>query len=181
MLKWLMRRRIGALERDFGYDASYMRDILNADRAAFMAMSRTLAMAQYHKDIPAAAWHAAKITAVMQEDCGPCTQIAVTMAERDGVDPGVLRALLAGEESRMPEDVMLAWRYARGVIAHDAEAAALRGLILGRWGPRSLVSIAFAITGARLFPTLKYALGHGQACVRITVAGDAVPVARRAA
>jgi len=35
------------------------------------------------------------------------------------------------------------------------------------------------IAGSRLYPTLKYALGHGKACRRIEVAGELV-VPRRA-
>lgn len=181
MLGWLMRRRIDAFERDFGYDATYMRDILNADTAALMALARILSMTQYHKDLPAASWHAAAIAAVLHEDCGPCAQLAVTMAERDRVDGATLRAVLAGDERRMPDDVALTWRYARDVLGRVPEAALLREEILRRWGPRALVSIAYAIAGARLFPTIKYGLGHGAACVRITVGGDAVAVAPRAA
>jgi hypothetical protein len=181
MLKWLMRRRLGAFERDFAYDASYMRDILDADMAAFMALARTMTMTQYHKDVPAAAWHAAKIAATLHEDCGPCTQLVVTMAERDGVDPAVLRAVLAGDARRMPPEAALSWRYACAVLARDPDAADMRGEILERWGERALVSIGFAITAGRLFPTLKYALGHGIACTRVTVAGDGVAVGRRAA
>lgn len=30
---------------------------------------------------------------------------------------------------------------------------------------------------ARMYPTLKYALGHGKACSKVTVAGVATPVA----
>ena len=40
-----------------------------------------------------------------------------------------------------------------------------------RWGTRALVSVAFAITAARLYPTVKYALGHGEACTRVAVGG----------
>lgn len=181
MRKWLMRRRLAAFERDFGYDASYMREILDADTTALMAMARTMAMTQYHKDVPAEAWHAAKIAATLHEDCGPCTQLVVTMAERDGVDPALLRALLAGDEARMTGDAALGWRHARAVLVHDVAAAPLREEILRRWGPRALVSVAFAIAAGRLFPTVKYGLGHGIACSRVTVGGDAVPVARRAA
>ena len=35
----------------------------------------------------------------------------------------------------------------------------------------NVVSLAFAITAARLYPTVKYALGHGKACMRIVVGG----------
>ena len=43
---------------------------------------------------------------------------------------------------------------------------------------RALVSLAFAVTGARIFPTLKYALGHGRACTRVIVGGESRPVLR---
>jgi hypothetical protein len=53
-------------------------------------------------------------------------------------------------------------------------ADALRDQIVARWGSRALVSLAFAITAARVYPTIKYALGHGQTCQRILVAGEAI-------
>jgi hypothetical protein len=37
-----------------------------------------------------------------------------------------------------------------------------------------LISLAFAITAARLDPTVKYALGHGKSCTRIVVGGTPV-------
>jgi len=40
-----------------------------------------------------------------------------------------------------------------------------------RWGKLGLISIAFAITASRIYPTVKYALGHGKACSRIVVGG----------
>ena len=46
--------------------------------------------------------------------------------------------------------------------------------IVGRWGRRALVSLAFAITAARIYPTVKYALGHGKACMRVVVGDTAV-------
>jgi hypothetical protein len=57
----------------------------------------------------------------------------------------------------------------------------LRAQIVERWSPRALVSLAFAITAARMYPTMKYALGHGRACQRISVGGAVVPVLRQAA
>jgi hypothetical protein len=41
--------------------------------------------------------------------------------------------------------------------------------------------LAFAITAARIYPTMKYALGHGRACMRVSVGGATVPVLRQAA
>jgi hypothetical protein len=36
------------------------------------------------------------------------------------------------------------------------------------------LSIAFRITATRIYPTIKYALGYGQTCQRVTVAGKGV-------
>jgi hypothetical protein len=74
----------------------------------------------------------------------------------------------------MPPDVALVWRFTRATLAHDATADAYREAIVQRWGRPALVSVAFAITAARIYPTVKYALGHGKACMRIVVDGRPV-------
>ena len=59
----------------------------------------------------------------------------------------------------------------------DAVAAAAdeyRDAIGKRWGKTALVSVAFAITAARIYPTVKYAFGHGKACMRVVVGGTPV-------
>ncbi len=61
-------------------------------------------------------------------------------------------------------------------FAHWMAADEYREAILTRWGPRALVSLAQAITAARSYPTVKYALGHGKACSRVVVAGAPTPV-----
>ena len=85
MLKWFMRKGIAAFERKWDYDASYLREIIDADPLAAWKFSRAAAIGSYRKDVPLAAWTAAAITAVRHEDCGPCTQLGVSMAERSGV------------------------------------------------------------------------------------------------
>jgi hypothetical protein len=34
-----------------------------------------------------------------------------------------------------------------------------------------VVSLAFTILTARMYPTVKYAMGHGKACTRVVVGG----------
>ncbi len=181
MLSWLMRRRIAAFERDYDYPMDYARDILAASPRALLAYGRILSLARYRRDLPIAAVYAAKLVAAKAEDCGPCTQLAVTMAEREGVAPAQLRAVLTGDEKAMTDEVSLACRFAQAVLAHDPRADALRQEVVARWGRHALVSLAFAIATVRVFPTVKYALGHAQACTRVTVGGSAVPVLRHAA
>lgn len=174
MVKWTMRRAIGKFERDWNYDASYMRELIEVSPRAAWLFSRAAALGQFRRDIPIEVWCAAGITAVRHEDCGPCTQLGVNMAERAGVSASVLRAVLGDDPDAMPPDVALAWKFTRATLAHDPAADQYRAAIVQRWGKRALISLAFAITAARLYPTVKYALGHGKACTRIVVGGSPV-------
>jgi hypothetical protein len=179
MLKWFLSRWITKFERTWNYDASYLRDVLDADPRAMMAFSRVTAFGQYHKDVPLAVFCAAGIVGAMREDCGPCTQLGIDMAQRNGVDPAVLRAIVARDINAMPFEVALAVRFAEASLDHAPEADDLREEVLRRFGKRGLVSLAFVMTASRLYPTLKYALGHGRACTRLTVGGETRPVLRQ--
>jgi hypothetical protein len=177
MLKALLARQIDRFERRWGYDASYMRLVLAASPATFLRFGFVTALVD-RKAAPAAALAGARIAGTLAEDCGPCTQIAVDMGAAGGVKPEVLRAILAGDEAAMGETAALGWRFARASLARDMAAAdPLRDEIVRRWGDKGLTAIAMAITTARMYPTLKYALGYGKACSKVVVAGVATPVA----
>jgi hypothetical protein len=174
MIKWALHKATGRFERTWNYDAGYLHDIVDASPRAAWLFSRAAAIGQFRRGVPLDVWSAAGITAVRHEDCGPCTQLGVSMAERAGVSPAVLRAVLADDVAAMPPDVALAWNFTRATLAHDPSADAYREAIVERWGRRALVSLAFAITAARIYPTVKYALGHGKACMRVVVGDSAV-------
>ncbi len=177
MVKWLMGRGIRAFEKTWNYDASYLREILAASPRAAWLFARATALGKYRQDLPVEAWAAAGITAVRHEDCGPCTQLGVAMAERAGVRPEVLRAVLEEDPDAMPADVALVWRFTRATLEREGAADRYREAIVERWGPRALVSLAFAMAAARIYPPVKYAMGHGQACTRVLVGGTPVAVA----
>ena len=174
MMRWLLRRGIRVFERQWNYDASYLHDIAEASPRAAWLFMRATRVGNWRRDVPLEALVAAGITAVRSEDCGPCTQLGTTMAERQGVRPEILRAILKEDVAAMPDDVALAWRFTKATLAHDPAADDYRAVILERWGPRALVSLAFAMTAARMYPTVKYAMGHGQACTRVVVGGAPV-------
>jgi hypothetical protein len=178
MIQWFLRRWIAKFQRTWNYDASYLRDVLDADPRALLAFGKVNAIGAYRKDVPLACYTAAGIVAVMAEDCGPCTQLVIDMAQRGGVDPAILRAVVARDITAMPFEVALAVRFTETSLRRAPEADDLRKEVLRRFGNRGLVSLAFAMTSARLYPTLKYALGHGRACTRITVGGEPQPVLR---
>ncbi|HZZ70274.1 MAG TPA: hypothetical protein VFE18_19060 [Phenylobacterium sp.] len=177
MLKFVFTRYLDRFERAWGYDASYMREVLAASPWSLLKFTLGTAAPQ-RSAAPPEAFLTAALAGTLSEDCGPCTQIGVDMAAAAGLDPAVIRAVLAGDEAAMGETASLAWRFARASLARDMETCdPLRDEIVRRWGQKALVSLGLALTASRMYPTLKYALGHGKACSKVTVAGVAAPVA----
>lgn len=181
MLRWLMTRAVAKFERQWDYDASYLREIIGVSPRAAWMFTRAADIGKFREDVPLAAWTAAALVAVRHEDCGPCTQLSIAMAEKAGVDPAILRAVLQDDVSAMPDEVALAWRFARATLDRDPDVTWQRDEIVRRWGPRAAISLAFAMVAARTYPTVKYALGHGQACSRLVVGGAPLVVAPAAA
>ena len=174
MLRSILRAVTGRFERRYDYDASYMRELIDIDPAAFFAFSKVQGLSSYRK-APPEALVAAGLVGTMAEDCGPCTQIVVKMAEEGGMPAAMLKGILTGDEAAMGPEAALAWRFARASLARDMEAAdPLRDEIVRRWGREALASIALAIATARIYPTVKYAMGHGKMCSKIRVRGEAV-------
>lgn len=173
MLKWFMKRKLTAFGDAFDYDTGYMQELVDVDLAAGLAVSRLSAAAAYRADAPAAAWFAAKLVAGMSEDCGPCVQLGVRMAERAGVSVSDLRAIISGDVARMSADASLGYRFAKALLASDA-LDDLRAEIVTRWGRKALGAISIGIVTTRTFPALKYALGYGQACQSVEIGGDMI-------
>jgi len=181
VIKWLMNHQLTRFERQWNYDTSYAREMVEADPAAALTFARLMGLHRYRKDVPLEVYYAAAITGTIAEDCGPCAQLAIDMAARAGVAPAILRAIVARDVGAMPQEVALGLCFADATLRHAPERDAIRDDILRRWGKRALLSLTFALLAARLFPTAKYALGHGHACMRLSIGGETRPVALRAA
>jgi len=179
MVKWLIRRKLAAFEREHGYDASYMRELLDTDMRAFMKFARAVSIGTYRKDVPRDVYYAAALTSSVHADCGPCTQLGVGFALAEGVAAATVAAIVAADDSALPREALVGARFARAVLARDPEADVWRDEIARRWGPRAVIALAFGVLACQMYPTVKYALGHGKACERVVVAGQTV-AARRA-
>ncbi|HKP58083.1 MAG TPA: hypothetical protein VJV78_15230 [Polyangiales bacterium] len=181
MLKAFIKNRLDAMERDLQYDMSYAREMLDIDLGGFMRFFRATRLSAYKRDLPLDVGYAVGLVAVMTEDCGPCSQLLITMAEREGISSETLRAVARGDTAAMSSDVRLGVQFTRAVLAHDLRADELRDQVIARWGKRGLLTMAFAMVSARLYPTVKYALGYGKACSRLQIAGEPVAVNQTAA
>jgi hypothetical protein len=174
MLKTFLSRWLDKFEKTFSYDASYMRHVLRVNSWSLLKFSLgTQALDQ--NAAPPELMIAAGLYGTLQEDCGPCVQVGVDIATANGVDPKVLRAIIAGDEAAMGETAALGYRFARASLARDMEACdPLRDEIVRRFGDKALVAVGLGLVASRMYPTLKYAMGYGKACSRVKVAGETV-------
>lgn len=177
MLRSMIKRYIARFERRYGYDATYMREVVDTSVPAFLKFALMQGMNLHREGVPKEAWHAARVASARHEDCGPCTQLVVDMALEDGVPPATLRAVVARDFTTMPADAALGLRLAEATLA-QAPADELRAEARRRYGDAGLLSLAFGIATTRIFPTMKRVLGHAHTCERVKVQGEVVAAAR---
>jgi len=181
MLSMFLARWLDRFEATFNYDASYMRHVLRVSPPSLLKFSLG-SQAADRKAAPMAALFAAGLVGTLSEDCGPCVQVGVDIAAAQGLDPAVIRAVIAGDLDGMGETASLAYRFAQASLARDMTACdPLRDEIVRRWGDAALVAIGLTLTASRMYPTLKYALGYGKSCSRVQVGGETVAPLKRAA
>lgn len=180
MLKRLMHRYIRSFEKSFGYDASYMHDVVDASSSAIVKFSFVQIMSRHRQDVSSDAWHAAHLAGALSEDCGPCVQICVDMATKDGMDPRKLASLVRGDIDAAGVDAALGFRFGMAVATNADTVLALVEQARCKYGERGLVSLAYSVTTARMYPTLKRALGHGAVCSRVIVSNETIPVRKAA-
>lgn len=130
--------------------------------------------------LPLTAYCGAAITASKHAGCGPCLQLGVSMAEQAGLSPDIIRALLRDDFEALPAEALLGVEIALATIRRDGSGDDAREEILRRWGRRGLVALAYAIIAAQAYPTFKYAIGHGHACVRVRVGNETVAMGEAA-
>jgi hypothetical protein len=178
MLKWFVKKQLAKFGERWGYDTGYMQEIVDeAGVAAVMPMQALGKLSAYRK-VPPEAYAGATLTAAKAADCGPCLQLGVTMAEASGVKPQTIRAILERDYAALSKEALLGAELALATIARDGSGEEARDEIRRRWGRAGLVSLAYGIVAAQAYPTFKYAIGHGHACVRVRVGGETIPMQR---
>lgn len=177
MLKWLAKKQMDAFERRWGYDTSYAREIVDeAGVGAVMPLQGLAKAGSFRRNVPLETYYGAKLTAAKLSDCGPCLQLVVSMAEDEGLTADAIRAILQRDFEHLSNDALLGVDLALATIARDGSGDDARDEILRRWGRAGLVSLAYAILAAQAYPTFKYAVGHGRACVRVRVGNETLSV-----
>lgn len=184
MKGFFARCAVALQERMTGESADHMRDVHAGSPAVFWRLTIATALLNHQKALPRDISSVAAIAALRSEDCGPCVQIAVNMALKQGVSPAIVRAAATGALAELSKDTRLAYDFAYAVAASDPRAEDLRALIEQHWGKAGLAEFALVIATVRTYPALKRAMGYARTCQRVTIEGETLeahPARERAA
>lgn len=162
----------------YGYDVSYMEHMLAVAPEAFAKFWKITEASSHVGAAPLAATFAAKIIGALAEDCGPCVQLGVKMAEEAGIPAAEIEAVLTRDVSAMSEDVAVAFRFADALARHDPALDEAREDVRARWTDRGVVDLTLAMQAVRMFPMMKVGLGFGKTCQRVSVGGRPVDVVK---
>lgn len=168
-MKWFLTRAIASTGKQLGdvnMDYAYrLRDVAPWRLVRFSFIKTVEGP---RSTTPPEVYHAAGLAAAMAEDCGPCVQIHVNLAIKDGVPAGVLTALLARNLALAGADAALGFQFGAAVASGD-DTSALRDAIVARWGEQCVIELAFTIATARFYPAVKRGMGYAQACEKIKI------------
>jgi hypothetical protein len=142
-------------------DGDYMAELARAPGHAFDRFLGFMPASAHRHDAPPALFHAARIGAVLAEDCGACAMIAARGALADGVDRETVNALLAGT---VEGDLAIGFRFGQAIASQSAEAAELGDAIEAMRGRVVRLELAMTAALVRAYPGLKRGMGYAQSC-----------------
>ncbi|HAH09985.1 MAG TPA: hypothetical protein DCL48_07785, partial [Alphaproteobacteria bacterium] len=111
MLKAILTRMIAAGERDLGVPAPFAYFLRDVAPNRLMRFSFIKWVEGTRRVTPADVYHASGLGSAMAEDCGPCMQIHVNLALRDGMAPDLLLALTRRRLDGLPGDIVQAFLF----------------------------------------------------------------------
>jgi hypothetical protein len=176
MGRFLALKLIDAIERRTRQSMNYLRRIHEDSPAALWKFLWFLPLCGHGSDSEWEILSVARIAACRHEDCGACLQIVVDDALARGVDPSIVDAAARGNLTALSQRNGLVHRFAEAIAQVNPEAELLRQTLDRELPDRLMTHLALAIATARVFPTIKRAMGYSTSCsIRLEISDAQAP------
>lgn len=163
-------KQIDQFEAHYGYDSTYMRELLATSLEGFAKFNNFLPLA-HHRELldPEVSW-IARLAGMRCEDCGECLQLNVRMALEAGVAQELVAAAIRDPQD-LPENLKDVYDFAIAVATNDLTDTQLIERIEARFDKGQLLEIGLCVGTAKIFPAMKRAVGSAKSCrlMEITV------------
>lgn len=147
----------------YGYDVGYMEQLLHLSPRAYDAFAGIFEISEFRSELPVDAHFVARVSAMLADDCGACTQLGLQMAVEAGVDREVLRILLE-EPAGLPPLLYLVHEYATQISRGENANAEAVGELKAAFGDAAFGELVTTVLGTRFYPALRRAMGAEVAC-----------------
>lgn len=154
--------------RQYHYDVGYIEALLDHSPTAFMKLQNCLPLLSHREKLSPEEFWVAKLATTQVEDCGECLQLNVRMAVEAAVPKEMVEAVLRGGEA-LPGNLRDVYRYVTSIAANDSVSDDVMSRIEARYDRGARLELGLCIASAKLFPTLKRAIGHAKSCSLIAL------------
>ena len=162
------QQSINTFGETYQYDVTYMHKLYDVSPQGYRLFENVLPMAAYHHKLPTDAYYVAKIETIRDEDCGPCLQLSIDMAQEAGISADLLRVAL-DPDTPMDEPLEDIRQFTRAVVRNKPQDKAVAKRVRKRYGEEGLAELALCIASCRIFPTIKRAMGYDKSCSLVKV------------
>ncbi len=156
-------RWVDSFEKQAGVSADYCRWMANVSPGAFLKFGKLGKLTQYRRVLPADASAVAHLIAARDQDCGPCVQIGINFALRDGVPREIVKAVIDRQPDRLPPKLADVYHFAETVVA-GGDDETLRQRVREHYGDEGLFELGLGMAVGQTFPVVKRAIGFAKSC-----------------
>ncbi|MEP1444446.1 MAG: hypothetical protein ABJK39_15675 [Hyphomicrobiales bacterium] len=164
MLKWIAGKIVVAGEKRIGVALEYAHKIAQTDFGLMLRYGKIFGFLDPNKNVPAPAYHVARLRGAIAADCGTCVEAEINLAKNAKVPSEVIAAVLQSDYSALPDELSAVARLADAVTAKREDDPEAREKISKAYGDTGLIEISFAMNGAALLPGIKRSMGYATVC-----------------
>lgn len=160
---------IAFFKAHYHYDTTYMEEMLLASPKSYEVFENFLPMATFSNKAPLDAINVARMTAIINEDCGTCAQLYVDLALEAGLDKEIAKEVVYNQGKNLPAPLKDLYDFTLLVSNNESIDEALYAKMNEHYSKEVLVEISLAIAATKVFPTIKRVLNLAQSCSLIQV------------
>ena len=155
---------IAFFKAHYHYDTTYMEEMLSSSPKSYEVFENFLPMATFTNKAPLDAINVARITAIINEDCGTCAQLYVDLALEAGLDKEIVKEIVFNNGQNLPTQLKDLYNFTLCVSNSETIEEALYAKMNEYYSKEVLVEISLAIAATKVFPTIKRVLNLAQSC-----------------
>lgn len=162
-------KMIESYKKEYNYDTTYMEEMLRVSPKSYEVFENFLPMAGFSNKASVEVINVARITAIINEDCGTCAQLYVDLAIQAGLNKEIAKEIVYNEGKNLPTDLKSLYDFTLAVSNGETIEEAMYEKINELYSRDVLVEISLAIAATKVFPTIKRALNYVQSCAIIKI------------